>query len=194
MCGNLASMHMRNLECAIVVLAKLRGYFRCVGVVCALVAFSSFSMCSTISAFVRFGDFCRGEGTQTRVLFKICLHIPFCCGGGVVWRCRAVGGASDGGVKEKPLNNPLKTSVSRLLFCYYLTKRGFLQKSRPLLDSLNRHAAIALTTRSWWTSSASIWLRVTRTMKRNNLWHKKYHYFLGGVEIYLYICKCMFNY
>ena len=58
--------------------------FRCVGVVCALVAFSSFSMCSTFSAFVRFGDFCRGEGTQTRVLFKICLHIPFCCGGGVV--------------------------------------------------------------------------------------------------------------
>nr|DAT11627.1 MAG TPA: hypothetical protein [Caudoviricetes sp.] len=42
------------------------------------------------------------------------------------------------------------------MFCYYLTKRGFLQKSRPLLNSLNRHAAIALTTRSWWTSSASI--------------------------------------
>ena len=53
-----------------------------VGVVCALVAFSSFSMCSTFSAFVHFGDFCRGEGTQRRVLFKICLHIPLWCGGG----------------------------------------------------------------------------------------------------------------
>ena len=86
--GNLASMHMRNLECAIVVSAKLRGVFMetsgvfcCVGVVCALVAFSSFSMCSTFSAFVHSGDFCRGEGPQTRVLFKICLHIPLWCGG-----------------------------------------------------------------------------------------------------------------
>lgn len=27
----------------------------------------------------------------------------------------------------------------------------------------------------------------TSARKRNNLWHKKYHYFfLGGVEIYLY--------
>ena len=81
-------MHMRNLEWAIVVFAKLRGVFVetsgvfcCVGVVCALVAFSSFSMCSTFSAFVHFGDFCRGEGTQMRVLFKICLHIPLWCGG-----------------------------------------------------------------------------------------------------------------
>ena len=81
-------MHMGNLECAIVVLAKLRGvfvetsgHFRGVGVVCALVAFSSFSMCSTFSVFVHLGDFCRGEGTQTRVLFKICLHIPLWCGG-----------------------------------------------------------------------------------------------------------------
>ena len=55
--------------------------FRCVGVVCALFAFSSFSMCSTFSAFVHLGDFCRGEGTQIRVLFKICLHIPQWCGG-----------------------------------------------------------------------------------------------------------------
>ena len=75
-------MHMRNLECAIVVFTKLRGHFRCVGVVCALVAFSSFSMCSTFSAFVHFGDFCRGEGTQRSVLFKICLHIPLWRGGG----------------------------------------------------------------------------------------------------------------
>lgn len=83
-------MHMRNLECAIVVLAKLRGvlvetsgvFFCGVGVVCALVAFYSFSMCSTFSAFVHFGDFYRGEGTQIRVLFKICLHIPLGCGGG----------------------------------------------------------------------------------------------------------------
>ena len=70
------------------VLAKLRGVFVetsgdffCVGVACALFAFSSFSMCSTFSAFVHFGDFCRGDGTQTRVLFKICLHIPLWCGG-----------------------------------------------------------------------------------------------------------------
>lgn len=73
-------MHMGNLECAIVVFAKLRGVFCCVGVVCALVSFSSFSMCSTILAFVRFGDFCRGEGTQRRGV-KICLHIPLWCGG-----------------------------------------------------------------------------------------------------------------
>lgn len=149
-------MHMGNLECAIVVFAKLRSVFCCVGVVCALFAFSSFSMCSTFSAFVHFGDFCRGEGTQTRVLFKICLHIPFCCGGAWFDDVGRSGGASDGGVKGELLNNPLKTSVSRLLFCYYLTKCGFLQKSRPLLNFLNRHAAIALTTRSWWTSSASI--------------------------------------
>lgn len=55
--------------------------FRGVGVVCALVVFSSFSMCSIFSVFVHFGDFCRGEGTQRRVLFKICLHIPLWCGG-----------------------------------------------------------------------------------------------------------------
>ena len=59
------------------------GVFFCgVGVVCALVAFYSFSMCSTFSAFVHFGDFCRGEGTQRRALFKVCLHIPLWCGGG----------------------------------------------------------------------------------------------------------------
>ena len=70
------------------VFAKLRGVFVetsgvfcCVGVVCALVAHSVSSSLSFFSAFVHFGDFCRGEGTQTRVLFKICLHIPFCCGG-----------------------------------------------------------------------------------------------------------------
>ena len=82
-------MHMRNLECAIVVLMKLRGvfvetsgvFFCGVGVVYALVAFSFFSMRSTFSAFVHFGDFCRGEGTQRSALFKICLHIPLGCGG-----------------------------------------------------------------------------------------------------------------
>ena len=58
--------------------------FRCVGVVCALVALSVCSSLSFFSAFVHFGDFCRGEGTQTRVLFKIWLHIPLWCGGGVV--------------------------------------------------------------------------------------------------------------
>ena len=80
--GNLASMQMRNLECAIVVFAKLRGVFCCVGVVCTLVVLSVCSSLSLFSAFVHFGDFCRGEGTQIRVLFKICLHIPLCCGGG----------------------------------------------------------------------------------------------------------------
>ena len=55
--------------------------FRCVGVVCALVAISVCSSLSLFSAFVHFGDFCRGEGTQKRVLFKICLHIPLECGG-----------------------------------------------------------------------------------------------------------------
>lgn len=59
-----------------------RVFFCGVGVVCALFAFSSFLMCSTFSAFVHFGDFYRGEGTQKRVLFKICLHIPLWCGGG----------------------------------------------------------------------------------------------------------------
>ena len=56
--------------------------FRGVGVVCALVALSVSSLLSLFSAFVHFGDFCRGEGTQKRVLFKICLHIPLWCGGG----------------------------------------------------------------------------------------------------------------
>ena len=81
-------MHMRNLECAIVVFAKLRGVFVetsgcifCVGAVCALVALSVSSSLSFFSAFVHFGDFCRGEGTQISVLFKICLHIPLWCGG-----------------------------------------------------------------------------------------------------------------
>ena len=65
------------------VFAKLRGVFVetsgvfcCVGVVCALVVLSVCSSLSLFSAFVHFGDFCRGEGTQIRVLFKICLHIP----------------------------------------------------------------------------------------------------------------------
>lgn len=63
-------MHMRNLECAIVVLAKLwgvfvetSGAFCCVGVVCALVVLSVCSSLSLFSAFVHLGDFCRGEGT-----------------------------------------------------------------------------------------------------------------------------------
>lgn len=58
------------------------GVFCCVGVVCALFAFSSFSMCSTFSVFVHFGDFCRGEGTQIMVLFNICLHISALVWGG----------------------------------------------------------------------------------------------------------------
>lgn len=59
------------------------GVFFCgVGVVCALVAHSVCSLFSLFSAFVHLGDFCRGEGTQIRVLFKICLHIPLWCGGG----------------------------------------------------------------------------------------------------------------
>ena len=40
--------------------------FRCVGVVCALVALSVYSSLSFFSAFVHLGDFCRGEGTQKR--------------------------------------------------------------------------------------------------------------------------------
>ena len=55
--------------------------FRCVGAVCALVALSVSSSLSFFSAFEHLGDFCRGEGTQIRVLFKICLHIPLWCGG-----------------------------------------------------------------------------------------------------------------
>ena len=57
------------------------GVFCCVGAVCALFALSVSSSLSFFSAFVHFGDFCRGEGTQIRVLFKICLHIPLGCGG-----------------------------------------------------------------------------------------------------------------
>ena len=64
---------------------KLRGVFCCVGAVCALVALSVSSSLSFFSAFVHFGDFCRGEGTQIRVLFKICLHIPLWCGGVGGW-------------------------------------------------------------------------------------------------------------
>ena len=159
----LGSMHMRNLERAIAVFAKLRGcpwklrvLFRCMGVVCALVAFSFYSSLSFFSAFVHLGNFCRGEGTQNSAFLGFVYIFRSRVRVGAVGRCRAVGGSSDGGVKGNPLNYPLKTSVSRFLFCYYLTKRGFLQKSRPLLNSLNRHAAIALTTRSWWISSASI--------------------------------------
>lgn len=63
------------------VFAKLRGVFCCVGAVCALVALSVSSSLSFFSAFVHFGDFCRGEETQIRVLFKVCLHIPLWCGG-----------------------------------------------------------------------------------------------------------------
>ena len=62
-------------------LGETSGHFRCVGVVCALVALSVSSSLSFFSAFVHFGDFCRGEGAQIRVLFKICLHIPLWCGG-----------------------------------------------------------------------------------------------------------------
>ena len=61
---------------------ELRGYFRCVGVVCALVAHSVCSSLSFFSEFVHLVDFCRGEGTQRRALFKVCLHIPLWCGGG----------------------------------------------------------------------------------------------------------------
>ena len=61
--------------------AKLRGVFCCVGAVCALVALSVSSSLSFFSAFVHLGDFCRDEGTQIRVLFKIYLHIPLWCGG-----------------------------------------------------------------------------------------------------------------
>ena len=53
------------------------GILLCVCVVCLFFLFNVFNL----SAFVHFGDFCRGEGTQTRVLFKICLHIPLWCGG-----------------------------------------------------------------------------------------------------------------
>ena len=64
------------------VFVETSGVFCCVGVVCALVALSVCSSLSLFSAFVYFGDFCRGGGTQMRVLFKICLHIPIWCGGG----------------------------------------------------------------------------------------------------------------
>ena len=62
-------------------ICETSGVFCCVGVVCALVVLSVCSSLSLFSAFVHFGDFCRGEGTQIRVLFKICLHIPLWCGG-----------------------------------------------------------------------------------------------------------------
>ena len=64
------------------VFVETSGAFCCVGVVCALFAFSVSSSLSFFSAFVHFRDFCRGEGTQRSALFKICLHIPLWCGGG----------------------------------------------------------------------------------------------------------------
>lgn len=82
------------------------GVFRCVGAVCALFAFSSFSMCSTFSAFVHFGDFCRGKGTQTRVLFKICLHIPLWCGGAWFDVVGRSGGLPTEGLRGNPLTIP----------------------------------------------------------------------------------------
>ena len=58
------------------------GLFRCVGVVCALVALSVFSSLSFFSAFVHLGNFCRGEGTQSCAFFRVCLHITLACEGG----------------------------------------------------------------------------------------------------------------
>lgn len=54
--------------------------FRCMGVVCALVALSVYSSLSFFSAFVHLGNFCRGEGTQSGAFFRVCLHIPLECG------------------------------------------------------------------------------------------------------------------
>lgn len=52
MCGNLASLHMRNFGCAIVVYVELRGDFRVV-VWCRVVVCS----CSCFLSFLRFLPF-----------------------------------------------------------------------------------------------------------------------------------------
>lgn len=90
-------MHMRNLECAVVVFAKLRGYswklrgvFCCVGAVCALVALSVSSSLSLFSAFVHFGDFCRGD----------------CCGGAWFDDVGRSGGLPTEGLRGNPLTIP----------------------------------------------------------------------------------------
>lgn len=80
--------------------------FRCVGAVCALVALSVSSSLSFFSAFVHFGDFCRGEGTQIKMLFKICLHILFCCGGAWFDDVGRSGGLPTEGLRGNPLTIP----------------------------------------------------------------------------------------
>ena len=79
------------------------------------------------------GAFVVGEELKMGDVLRFVYIFRFRFGVGAVLRCRAVGGSSDGGVKGKPLNKPLTTSVSRLSFCLDLTKCGFYQKSRPLL-------------------------------------------------------------
>ena len=84
--------------------------------------FLPFPHSCVFSAFVGVEELKRDDILRFVYIFR------FRFGVGAVLRCRAVGGASDGGVKGKPLNKPLTTSVSRLSFCLGLTKCGFLRK------------------------------------------------------------------
>ena len=78
------------------------------------------------SAFVGVKELKRDDILRFVYIFR------FGFGGQTKTERRAVGGSSDGGVKGKPLNKPLTTSVSRLSFCLDLTKCGFLRKfARP---------------------------------------------------------------
>ena len=129
--GNLSLLHMRNLECAIALFAKLRVYFIVWGWRVRWLAFLPFQCVQPFRHSCIWGTFVGVKELKRDDILMFVYIFRLSVGVFAVWRCRAVGGASDGGVKGKPLNNPLKTSVSRLLFCYYLTKRGFLQKSRP---------------------------------------------------------------
>lgn len=78
------------------------------------------------SAFVGVEELKRGDVLRFVYIFRFGFE------GQTKRERRAVGGSSDGGVKGKPLNKPLTTSVSRLSFCLDLTKCGFLRKfARP---------------------------------------------------------------
>ena len=104
---------------------KLRGDFRlwgrwvvCVVWLCVLCScflsflpFLPFPHSCVFSAFVGVEELKRGDVLRFVYIFR------FGFGGQTKTERRAVGGSSDGGVKGKPLNKPLMTSVSRLSFC-----------------------------------------------------------------------------
>ena len=137
---------MRNFGCAIVVYVELRGDFRetsgcflgllcgVVWLVCPCLRFLSFLLFLPFPHSCVLGAFVGVEELKRDDILRFVYIFRFGFGEHTKTERRAVGGSSDGGVKGKPLNKPRMTSVSKLSFCYYLTKCGFYQKSRPILE------------------------------------------------------------